>query len=83
MDTCGKSNAEFHFDQVNATLQVVLIDIQALRITHNLNTNSPEINPFANKEFSHQQPTHPYPINNHQHHNLKLFFPKFNREDPS
>ena len=96
IDTFGKSNAKFcnevnetlvpnesSFDQVNATLQVVLIDIQALRTTHNLNTNSHEINPFANEESSHQQPTHPHPNNNHQHHHLKLFFPKFNGEDPT
>jgi hypothetical protein len=74
MDTHGKSNAEFHnevneilvrhessFDQVNATLQVVLIELQALRITRNLNTNSSKINPFVNEESSHQQPTHPHP----------------------
>ena len=53
MDTCGKSNAEFHFDQVNATLQVALIKLQAFRTTRNQNISSPEINLFANEESSH------------------------------
>jgi uncharacterized coiled-coil protein SlyX len=65
MDTRGKSNVEFRnevnevllrhessFDQVNATLQVVLTELQDLRTTRNLSSNSPEINPFANEESS-------------------------------
>jgi hypothetical protein len=95
MDTRGKSNAEFRnevnevllrhepsFDQVNATLQVVLTELQALRTTHNLSSNSLKINPFANEESSRQQPTHSQPANHHQHHNLKLSFPKFGGDDP-
>lgn len=95
MDTRGKSNAEFRnevneillrhessFDQVNATLQAVLTELQALRTTRNLSSNSPEINPFANEESSRQQPTHSQPANHHQHHNLKLSFPKFGGDDP-
>jgi hypothetical protein len=91
MDTRGKSNAEFRnevneilgrhetsFDQVNATLQVVLTELQALLTNRPQNTNSPEINPFSNEESSHQQTPHRHPINNHQHHTLKLSFPKFN-----
>jgi hypothetical protein len=94
MDTRGKSNAEFcnevneilgrhetSFDQVNATLQVVLTELQALHTNHLENTNSPEINPFSNKESSHQQNPHCHPINSHQHHSLKLSFPKFNGDD--
>jgi len=95
MDTRGKSNAEFRnevnevllrhepsFDQVNTILQVVLTKLQALRTTHNLSSNSLKINPFANEESSRQQPTHSQPANYHQHHNLKLSFPKFGRDDP-
>jgi len=65
MDTRGKSNVEFRnevnevllrhessFDQVNATLQVVLTELQDLCTTCNLSSNSPEINPFANEESS-------------------------------
>jgi len=96
MDTRGKSNTEFRnevneilvrhkssFDQVNATLQVILTELQALCTTRHQNTNSPEINPFSNEESSHQQTSHRHPINNHQHHNLKLSFPKFNGDDPT
>jgi hypothetical protein len=96
MDTRGKSNAEFRnevneilgrhetsFDQVNATLQVVLTELQALRTNHPQNTNSPEINPFSNEESSHQQNPHRHPINSHQYHSLKLSFPKFNGDDPT
>jgi hypothetical protein len=96
MDTRDKSNAEFRnevneilvrhetsFDQVNATLQVVLTELQSLHTTRPQNTNSPEINPFSNKESSHQQNPHRHPINSHQHHSLKLSFPKFNGDDPT
>ena len=50
MDTRGKTNAEFRnevnealarhessFDQVNATLQAVLMELQALRVTRTAN----------------------------------------------
>jgi hypothetical protein len=60
-----------------------LTELQALRTTRHQNTNSPEINPFSNEESSHQQTPHRHPINNHQHHNLKLSFPKFNGDDPT
>jgi len=62
---------------------VALTELQALHTTRNLNTSSPEINTFANEESSHHQTTHLNPINNHQHHNLKLSFPKFNGGDPT
>ena len=96
MDTRSKSNAEFRnevheilgrhessFDQVNTTLQVVLTELQALRNTRHQNTNSHEINPFSNEEATSQQKPHRHPINNQQHHNLKLSFSKFHGEDPT
>nr|TKR90410.1 hypothetical protein D5086_0000233660 [Populus alba] len=65
MDTCGKTNAEFRsdvndilarhensFDQVNAALQAVLTELQALRASRNPNNNSSETNPFARDESS-------------------------------
>ena len=60
MDTRGKTNAEFRsevneilahhessFDQVNATLQTVLTELQSLRVSRNSNHTNTEINPFA------------------------------------
>nr|TKR58079.1 hypothetical protein D5086_0000328630 [Populus alba] len=65
MDTRGKTNAEFRsdvndilarhensFDQVNAALQAVLTELQALRASRNPNNNSSETNPFARDESS-------------------------------
>ena len=100
MDTRGKTNAEFRnevseilarhgssFDQVNATLQMVLIELQALRISRSSNTVNIETNPFAPAESSHNrnQPSpslHGPPTDRPQHH-IKLSFPKFNSEDSS
>lgn len=97
MDTRGKSNADFrtevnkvlarhesNFDQIHGSLQSVLTELQALRVTHTHKTNPPEINPF-HQEISSKPTTI---INSHNsadnnHHNLKLQFPKFNGEDPS
>nr|TKR74530.1 hypothetical protein D5086_0000295630 [Populus alba] len=72
MDTRGKTNAEFRsdvndilarhensFDQVNAALQAVLTELQALRASRNPNNNSSETNPFARDESS-QPHTSPY-----------------------
>ncbi|KAL5718323.1 hypothetical protein ACHQM5_011236 [Ranunculus cassubicifolius] len=84
MGTRAKTNAEFRddvnealarhessFDQVNATLQTV---------SRNSNTNYPEINPFAAGKSSHCPTLARSNTDNHQQ--LKLFFPKFNGEDP-
>lgn len=96
MDTRGKTNAEFrndvnealarhesNFDQINATLQIVLTEIQSLRISHITSTTQPEVNPFYQGETSHITNTmRPHTPKDHHHH-LKLHFPKFNGEDPS
>ena len=100
MDTRGKTNAEFRnevseilarhgssFDQVNATLQTVLTELQALRISRNSNTVNTETNPFAPTESSHNwnqpSPSLHGPTTEKPHHHIKLSFPKFNGEDPS
>ena len=95
MDTCGKTNAELcnditttlvwhkaSFDQVNAALQAVLIELQALCLSQNQNTSQAntsqlETNPFALEETTHQNTTH-----ERSHRHLKLDFPKFNGDDP-
>lgn len=95
MDTRGKTNAELcndvtttlarheaSFDQVNAALQAVLTELQALCLSQNQNTTQAntsqlETNPFALEETSHQNTTH-----ERSHHHLKLDFPKFNGDDP-
>jgi hypothetical protein len=88
MDTRGKSNAEFHsevnealarhesnFDQVHDTLQTILTELQALRVSRSPRMNPPELNPFAPIESSrHNSGTH--------QSSLKLNFLKFNEEDP-
>ena len=97
MDTRGETNAEFRnkvnealarhessFDQVNATLQAVLTELQALRVTRIANHSQPEINPFALEGSVH----HPHTttaitnIDPHLSQHLKLNFPRFNGEDP-
>ncbi|XP_034693910.1 uncharacterized protein LOC117920466 [Vitis riparia] len=89
MDTRGKTNAEFRndvneilarhdtsFDQVNAVLQEVLTELQALRASHNQNSSP------------HDDSSHPHTsrfniISDHPHQHLKLSFPKFNGDDPT
>ncbi|XP_057481136.1 uncharacterized protein LOC130768158 [Actinidia eriantha] len=91
MDTRGKTNAEFrnevnealtrhesNFDQVHATLQTVLTEIQALRSTRS--SHHPEVNSLAQEGSSH----HPHATSSTAtyNHSLKLRFPNFNGEDP-
>ena len=89
MDTRGKTNAEFHndvneilarhdtsFDQVNAVLQEVLTELQALRASHNQNTSPRE-------DSSHPHTSRSNIISDHPHQHLKLSFPKFNGDDPT
>jgi hypothetical protein len=96
MDTRGKTNAEFRsdvneilarheisFDQVNATLQAVLTELQALRASRSQNNNSSETNPFARDESSHPHTSRSNTTKDYSHHNLKLSFPKFNGDDPT
>nr|TKR84798.1 hypothetical protein D5086_0000254370 [Populus alba] len=65
IDTRGKSNAEFrnevnealarhesNFDQVNGTLQTILTELQALRVSRSPRMNPLELNPFAPTESS-------------------------------
>ncbi|KAA8526488.1 hypothetical protein F0562_008310 [Nyssa sinensis] len=96
MDTRGKTNAEFRndvneiltrhessFDQVNVALQMVLTELQAIRISRSTNTPHPDINPFAQEESSHPHTSRSNTTSNPSHHHLKLSFPKFNGDDPT
>ncbi|KAJ0051453.1 hypothetical protein Pint_03498 [Pistacia integerrima] len=96
MDTRRKTNAEFHnevsetlawhessFDQVNAALQAVLTELQALRTSRTSNTSSFETNSLAREESSHPHTSCLNPINDHHRQHLKLSFPKFNGDDPT
>jgi len=88
MDTRGKSNTEFrsevnealarhesNFDQVHGTLQTILTELQALRVSRSPRMNPSKLNPFAPAESSgHNSGTH--------QSSLKLNFPKFSGEDP-
>ena len=97
MDTRGKTNVEFcnevnetlvrhkaSFDQLNAALQTILIELQTIRTTQRTQAVPPDINPFTQESSSHRAigPSfvasfdHPHPPQ------LKLYFPKFNGEDP-
>ncbi|KAL5844275.1 hypothetical protein ACOSQ4_010233 [Xanthoceras sorbifolium] len=86
MGTQNQTNAEF--DQVHATLQTVLTELQSLRTSQNHSQPLPDINPFAPTESSqHINPllaSHSHPFNTHgsndRNHHLKLNFPKFSVE---
>ncbi|XP_057477242.1 uncharacterized protein LOC130764954 [Actinidia eriantha] len=93
MDTRGKSNTEFRsevsevlarhessFDQIHATLQTILTDLQALKAQTNVSTTG-DVNPFAVGDTS--QTTKPYPQPRTPNSTLKLHFPKFTGEDPT
>ncbi|GFZ10009.1 hypothetical protein Acr_21g0006080 [Actinidia rufa] len=93
MDTRGKSNTEFRnevyevlarressFDQIHATLQTILTDLQALKAQTNISTTG-DVNPFAVGDAS--QSTKPYPQPRTPNSTLKLYFPKFTGEDPT
>ncbi|KAH9699581.1 hypothetical protein KPL71_024420 [Citrus sinensis] len=99
-DTRGKTNAEFRnevseiiarhessFDQVNATLQTVLTELQALRVSRSSNTVNTETNSLAPAESSQNRnqpsPSLHGPTTDRTHHHINLSFPKFNGEDPS
>ena len=97
MDTREKTNAEFcnevnealarhesSFDYVNATLQAVFSELQALRVTRSANHPQPEINPFAQEGSVYHSHTATATTNTdpHPQQHLKLNFPRFNGEDP-
>ena len=69
---------------MNATLQVVLTELQALRVTRSANHSQPEINPFASEGSVHHPHTTTAITNTDPHlpQHLKLNFPRFNGEDP-
>ncbi|KAL5734108.1 hypothetical protein ACOSP7_031969 [Xanthoceras sorbifolium] len=71
-----------NFDQVNAALQTVLTELQALCITPNPVTREREINPFS-KSIPNLTNVPPPPFQERNHTQLKLFFPKFGGEDPA
>lgn len=97
MDTRGKTNAEFRndvtttlarheasFDQVNAALQAVLTELQALRHSRNPSSSQPDTNPFAPEETSRSNAVNERSIHHElPHHRLRLDFPRFNGEDPT
>ncbi|RVW71350.1 hypothetical protein CK203_059974 [Vitis vinifera] len=83
IDTRGKTNVEFRnddneilarhdtsFDQVNAVLQEVLTELQALRASHNQNTSPRD-------DSSHPHTSRSNIINDHPHQHLKLWLTKF------
>lgn len=89
MDTQSRTNAEFRSEvsdtldrheasigQVNATLQTVLSELQAIRIATHSPHQVPEENPFSHGEMS----THFG--NDSSQHLPKLLFPRFDGEDP-
>ncbi|KAK9183387.1 hypothetical protein WN944_026539 [Citrus x changshan-huyou] len=95
MATRNKSNAEFHeevqeilarhesnFDQVHATLQTILIELQSLRLQHT--SQEREINPFATAHIPSHQPTSLSTSKpDWSHTQLKLSFSKFSGDDPT
>ena len=96
MDTRGKTNAEFRnevnealarhessFDQINLALQAMLTELQTLRTSHNQNSNSPEINPFAPEGPSHSHTSRSLISSSQPPHHLKLSFPRFDGNDPT
>ena len=96
MDTRGKTNGEFRnevnealarhessFDQINLALQAVLTELQTLRTSHNQNSNSLEINPFAPEGPSHPHTSRSLISSSQPPHHLKLSFPRFNGNDPT
>ncbi|XP_061968341.1 uncharacterized protein LOC133691764 [Populus nigra] len=96
MDTRGKSNAEFRtevndalarhessFDQVNAALQAVLTELQAIRTQKHPNTNPPEINPFASESSSQLHSSRNPNTTSQTHSHLKLSFPRFDGSEPT
>ncbi|GFS45713.1 hypothetical protein Acr_00g0097650 [Actinidia rufa] len=71
---------ESSFDQIHATLQTILTDLQALKAQTNISTIG-DVNPFAVGDAS--QTTKPYPQPRTPNSTLKLHFPKFTGEDPT
>ncbi|KAL5799439.1 hypothetical protein ACOSQ4_032323 [Xanthoceras sorbifolium] len=71
-----------NFNQVNAALQTVLTELQALCITPNPVTREREINPFS-QSIPNLTNVPPPPFQERNHTQLKLFFPKFGGEDPA
>ncbi|KAL5852866.1 hypothetical protein ACOSQ3_007984 [Xanthoceras sorbifolium] len=84
MGTRNQTNAEFHnevheiledhessIDQVHATLQTVLTELQSLQSSQHINPPS--------ASYSHPSNTHG---SNDRNHHLKLKFSKFSGEDP-
>lgn len=73
-------------DQVNATLQTILSELQSLRISLASHINASETNTFAPVQSSHQaaKRTSSKTLNfpNHNYH-LKLNFSTFSGEDPT
>jgi hypothetical protein len=73
MDTHGKTNVEFRnevnetlvrheasFDQLNANLQTILTELQAIRTTQRTQAVPPDINPFAQESSSHRATGPPF-----------------------
>lgn len=100
MVTRNQSNAEFRtevheilgrhessIDEVHATLQTVLRELQGLRASQVPQIATPDTNPFAPTKSSHQinrpPATHFQPPFHHNTHHLTLTFPKFDGEDPT
>ena len=103
METRAKSNAEFrsevqeilarhetNFEQVHATMQAVLTEVQAMRIQNSQPSSKKGVNSSLIGESSHnpdpipqtQAITSTYRNPNRDLADLKLPFPKFSGEDP-
>ncbi|GJX91187.1 retrovirus-related pol polyprotein from transposon 297 [Tanacetum coccineum] len=93
MNTRHKTNIEFQnevneilarhessFKEVNATLQTILTELQALQTSRSDNHTHPEINPFFLGETSNSTSSECRDPHNHQ---LKLQIPKFDGKDPT
>ncbi|KAH9669753.1 hypothetical protein KPL70_021924 [Citrus sinensis] len=78
-----------NFNQVNATLQTVLAELQALRVNATTNSAATEVNPFAPGESSHRPTSFLNQIHtsnathDHNQAHLKLNFPTFGGSDPT
>ena len=81
--TANVNQLTTNMNQMNATLQIVMIELQTLRLSRS--ASDPESHPLTTDESSHR----PHETNNpcphiaadRNHHHLKLSFPKFGGKD--
>ena len=100
MNTRGKTNAEFRnevheilakhessIDQVHSTLQTIMTELQAMRVSHHSAKPDFDINPFASggsyHQFGHPDGKRATDKTDPAHHHLKLNFRAFSGDDPT